>query len=57
MLTGWPAPSTDHECSNFDEVLEKLRIGMRILLRVGSAANGMEELITEIVKHGLPTDT
>ena len=49
-------PSTDHECSNFDEVLEKLRIGMRILLRVGSAANGMEELITEIVKHGLPTD-
>ena len=49
-------PSTDHECSNYDEVVEKLRTGMRILLRVGSAANGMEELITEIVKHGLPTD-
>ncbi len=49
-------PSTDHECSNFEEVLEKLRTGMRILIRVGSAANGIEELLQKIVKAGLPTD-
>ena len=49
-------PSTDHECSNFDEVLEKLRTGMRILLRVGSAANDIDKVLTEIVRRGLPTD-
>lgn len=49
-------PSTDHECSNYAEVLEKLRIGMRILLRVGSAANSMEALLREIAKAKLPTD-
>ena len=49
-------PSTDHECSNYEEVLEKLRTGMRILIRVGSAANGIEELLTKIVENKLPTD-
>lgn len=49
-------PSTDHECSNYEEVLEKLRTGMRILIRVGSAANGIEELLRKIVENKLPTD-
>ena len=49
-------PSTDHECSNFDEVLEKLRTGMKILLRVGSAANDIDKVLSEIVRRGLPTD-
>lgn len=49
-------PSTDHECSNYDEVLEKLRTGMRILIRVGSAANGIEDLLRKIVENHLPTD-
>ena len=49
-------PSTDHECSNYEEVLEKLRTGMRILIRVGSAANGIDELLTRIVRNKLPTD-
>ncbi|MDO4568317.1 MAG: adenine deaminase [Clostridia bacterium] len=49
-------PSTDHECSCFDEVLEKLRAGMSILIRVGSAANGVREMLTEIADRGLPTD-
>ncbi len=30
-------PSSDHECSTYEEVLEKLRSGMRIHLRLGSA--------------------
>ena len=49
-------PSTDHECSTYGEVLEKLRAGMRILIRVGSAANGIEELLRQIVANRLPTD-
>lgn len=49
-------PSTDHECSNFDEVLEKLRTGMKILIRIGSAANNMDEIFREIVARKLPTD-
>lgn len=49
-------PSTDHECSNYEEVLEKLRTGMRILIRIGSAANGIEELLKKIVENKLPTD-
>ena len=31
-------PRTDHECSNFAELKEKLRNGMAILIRIGSAA-------------------
>ncbi len=49
-------PSTDHECSNFYEVKEKLGAGMRILLRIGSAANGMEELFARIAREKLPTE-
>ncbi len=49
-------PSTDHECSNYDEVKEKLRSGMRILIRIGSAAKGVEEILRGIVRDGLPTE-
>ncbi len=37
--------STDHECSTFDEALEKARLGMRIQMREGSAAKNLEALI------------
>lgn len=49
-------PSTDHECSRYEEVVEKLRTGMRILIRVGSAAKGVDEILRRIVRDGLPTD-
>lgn len=49
-------PSTDHECSRYDEVLEKLRTGMRVMIRVGSAANDMDEILRRIVKEKLPTE-
>ena len=49
-------PSTDHECSNYEEVKEKLRAGMRILIRIGSAAKGIEEILRGIVRDGLPTE-
>ncbi len=37
--------STDHECMTLDEAREKIRGGMKILIREGSAARNMEELL------------
>ena len=36
---------TEHECSTAHEMLERLRLGMYILIRQGSAARNLEELI------------
>ncbi len=36
---------TDHECFTKGEALEKLKLGMKILIREGSAAKNFEELI------------
>ncbi|MGQ9619979.1 MAG: adenine deaminase [Bacteroidales bacterium] len=41
--------STDHECASIEEATEKISLGMKILIREGSAARNMEalkELIT-----------
>lgn len=46
---------TDHECSTYQEIVERLRIGMKVMLRVGSAANDMEEILTEIASSHLST--
>jgi len=37
--------STDHECFTAEEALDKLRYGMKILIREGSAARNFEALI------------
>lgn len=37
--------STDHECFTYDEALEKLQKGMKVLVREGSAAKNFEALI------------
>lgn len=37
--------STDHECFRYEEALEKLKYGMKILIREGSAAKNFEALI------------
>jgi adenine deaminase len=36
--------STDHECSTLEEALEKIMLGMNILIREGSAARNLEAL-------------
>ncbi len=36
--------STDHECSSLDEALEKISLGMKILIREGSAARNLDAL-------------
>ena len=37
--------STDHECFSYDEALEKLQKGMKVIIREGSAAKNFEALI------------
>jgi adenine deaminase len=37
--------STDHECYTYEEALEKLKLGMKILIREGSAAKNFNTLI------------
>ena len=46
---------SDHECSTYEEVKQKLATGMNILLRIGSAANNMDDVLRRIAKEKLPT--
>ena len=43
--------STDHECFTLEEALEKLHLGMKILIREGSAAKNFEALIDLLPQH------
>ncbi len=44
-------PSTDHECFTYGEALDKLKAGMKILIREGSAAKNFDELIPLLSIH------
>lgn len=43
--------STDHECFTAEEALDKLKVGMKILIREGSAAKNFEALIPLLDEH------
>jgi len=43
--------STDHECFTYEEALEKLQKGMKVLIREGSAAKNFEALIDLLPQH------
>src|SRR5205085_4171103 len=43
--------STDHECFTKEEALDKLKYGMKILIREGSAAKNFEALIELLNDH------
>jgi adenine deaminase len=43
--------STDHECFTKEEALEKLSLGMKIIIREGSAAKNFEALIRLLHDH------
>ena len=45
--------SSDHECTNTSEAIEKLRLGMYLMIREGSAAKDLDALIPVLKK--LPT--
>ena len=42
---------TDHECFTADEALDKLKYGMKILIREGSAAKNFEALVGLLPEH------
>lgn len=44
---------TEHECSTVDEMIDRLRLGMYILIRQGSAARNLEELIKGLTKENM----
>jgi adenine deaminase len=43
--------STDHECFTKEEALDKLRLGMKIIIREGSAAKNFDALIDLLHDH------
>ncbi len=43
--------STDHECFTLDEALEKISMGMKVLIREGSAAKNFNSLSSLIKTH------
>ncbi|MCT4613461.1 MAG: adenine deaminase [Marinifilaceae bacterium] len=43
--------STDHECSDLDEAIEKIKLGMNILIREGSSARDFNSLYKLIDKY------
>lgn len=43
--------TTDHECFTYEEALEKLQKGMKVIIREGSAAKNFEALISLLPEH------
>lgn len=43
--------TTDHECFTYDEAAEKLSLGMKVIIREGSAAKNFEALIHLLPDH------
>ena len=43
--------STDHECFTLEEAIEKIRLGMKILIREGSAAKNFDTLHSLLQSH------
>ena len=45
--------SDDHECVSYEHLLERVQLGLTVMLREGSTERNVEELITGVLKHGL----
>jgi adenine deaminase len=43
---------SDHECTTYEEALEKRRLGMWIMIREGSAARNLEALLPLVLEYG-----
>ena len=43
---------SDHECTTYEEALEKRRLGMWIMIREGSAARNLEAILPIVLEHG-----
>lgn len=47
--------ATDHESISYEEAVEKLRAGMAVIIREGSAGKNLEEIVSGVVKNGIDT--
>lgn len=45
---------TDHECITFEEAYEKVKAGLKVLIREGSAAKNLTEIVTGLLSKKLP---
>ncbi|HIH87519.1 MAG TPA: adenine deaminase, partial [Methanosarcinales archaeon] len=45
--------SSDHESLTYEEALEKLRLGMKLMLREGSAAKCLENFLPRLLEEGV----
>ncbi|MBC2699415.1 MAG: adenine deaminase [ANME-2 cluster archaeon] len=45
--------SSDHESLTYEEALEKLRLGMKLMLREGSAAKSLDYFLPRLLKEGV----
>ena len=43
--------STDHECFNLEEAIEKINFGMKVLIREGSAAKNFDTLVPLLAEY------
>lgn len=48
--------SDDHECVDAQEMLERLRVGMKVFIREGSSERNVDELVKGILDLNLRTD-
>ena len=48
--------SDDHESVEYQELFERLRLGLRALIREGSTERNVDKLIAGVIKHHLPTE-
>jgi adenine deaminase len=44
---------SDHECTTYEEALEKRRLGMWVMIRQGSAARNLQALLPLVLEHGI----
>ncbi|TGE33533.1 adenine deaminase [Desulfosporosinus sp. Sb-LF] len=45
--------SDDHECVTYEHLIERVQLGITVMLREGSTERNVEELIKGVLKHGL----
>ena len=48
--------ATDHETSSYEYAMEEIRKGIHVLLREGSAARNLEDIVKGIVKNNISTE-
>lgn len=47
---------TDHECCDFETAMREARTGIRVLIREGTAAKNLDNIVSGIIKNHIPVD-